>query len=152
MNSFNTDQDTARVIQKYANHNIELMTFNQSRFPRVGKESLLPTARSALEDKSSWFVSSLRFPVAFIQNGTDGSNDRYPPGHGDLYDAITNSGLVDKLLGAGKEYLFVSNVDNLGAVVDLNILEHMDSTKAEVNCSRHIVQLQESDCKCNDSF
>lgn len=58
---------------------------------------------------------------------------RYPPGHGDLYDAITNSGLVDKLLGMGKEYLFVSNVDNLGAVVDLNILEHMDSTQAEVS-------------------
>ena len=57
---------------------------------------------------------------------------RYPPGHGDLYDAITNSGLVDKLLAVGKEYLFVSNVDNLGAVVDLNILEHMDSTHAEV--------------------
>jgi UTP--glucose-1-phosphate uridylyltransferase len=54
MNSFNTDEDTARIIQKYANHNIELMTFNQSRYPRVNKESLLPTPRSALEDKSSW--------------------------------------------------------------------------------------------------
>lgn len=64
---------------------------------------------------------------------TELNSIRYPPGHGDLYDAITNSGLVDKLLGAGKEYLFVSNVDNLGAVVDLNILEHMDSTKAEVS-------------------
>lgn len=59
------------------------------------------------------------------------TSGRYPPGHGDLYDAITNSGLVDKLLAAGKEYLFVSNVDNLGAVVDLNILEHMDSTQSE---------------------
>lgn len=54
MNSFNTDQDTARIIQKYANHNIELMTFNQSRFPRVNRESSLPTPRSALEDKGSW--------------------------------------------------------------------------------------------------
>ncbi|ORY54862.1 UTP-glucose-1-phosphate uridylyltransferase 2 [Leucosporidium creatinivorum] len=109
MNSFNTDEDTARIIQKYANHNIELMTFNQSRYPRVNKESLLPTPRSALEDKSSW----------------------YPPGHGDLFDAITNSGLVDKLLAQGKEYLFVSNVDNLGAVVDMNILEHMHQNQNE---------------------
>ncbi|KAM0752547.1 UTP-glucose-1-phosphate uridylyltransferase 2 [Meredithblackwellia eburnea MCA 4105] len=109
MNSFNTDSDTARIIQKYANHNIELMTFNQSRYPRVNKESLLPTPRSAYEEKGGW----------------------YPPGHGDLFDAITNSGLVDKLLSQGKEYLFVSNVDNLGAVVDLNILEHMDKTQAE---------------------
>ncbi|KAI5478395.1 UTP-glucose-1-phosphate uridylyltransferase [Pseudohyphozyma bogoriensis] len=109
MNSFNTDEDTARIIQKYGNHNIELMTFNQSRYPRVNKELLLPTPRSPFEDKSSW----------------------YPPGHGDLFDAITNSGLVDKLLAQGKEYLFVSNVDNLGAVVDLNILEHMDKSGAE---------------------
>ncbi|SCV72596.1 BQ2448_4133 [Microbotryum intermedium] len=109
MNSFNTDEDTARIIQKYANHNIELMTFNQSRYPRVNKESLLPTPRSALEDKGSW----------------------YPPGHGDLFDAITNSGLVDKLLASGKEYLFVSNVDNLGAVVDMKILEHMHANQNE---------------------
>ncbi|GAA6024325.1 hypothetical protein JCM10207_009266 [Rhodosporidiobolus poonsookiae] len=109
MNSFNTDEDTARIIQKYANHRIELMTFNQSRYPRVNKETLLPTPKSALEDKGAW----------------------YPPGHGDLFDAIMNSGLVDKLLASGKEYLFVSNVDNLGAVVDLPILEHMHKTGAE---------------------
>lgn len=70
--------------------------------------------------------------MIFSKSGADSVRFRYPPGHGDLYDAITNSGLVDKLLAAGKEYLFVSNVDNLGAVVDLNILEHMDSTQSEV--------------------
>jgi UDP-N-acetylglucosamine pyrophosphorylase len=56
---------------------------------------------------------------------------RYPPGHGDLYDAITNSGLIDRLLASGKEYLFVSNVDNLGAVVDLSILKHVIESQAE---------------------
>jgi len=109
MNSFNTDDDTARVIQKYANHNIELMTFNQSRYPRVNRESLLPCPRSATEDKGKW----------------------YPPGHGDLYDALSNSGLLDRLLAAGKEYIFVSNVDNLGATVDSNILQHMIDSQAE---------------------
>merc|ERR1711939_1052007 len=109
MNSFNTDEDTAVIVQKYANHRIELMTFNQLRYPRVNRETLLPTPKSALEDKGAW----------------------YPPGHGDLFDAIMNSGLVDKLLAAGKEYLFVSNVDNLGAVVDTRILEHMHQSGAE---------------------
>jgi UTP--glucose-1-phosphate uridylyltransferase len=109
MNSFNTDEDTARIIQKYANHRIELMTFNQSRYPRVNKETLLPTPKSALEDKGAW----------------------YPPGHGDLYDALMNSGLVDRLIAQGKEYLFVSNVDNLGGVVDLPILQHMHESGAE---------------------
>lgn len=122
MNSFNTDDETQRIIQKYANHNIQILTFNQSRYPRVGKESLLPIPRSATSDKSQW----------------------YPPGHGDIFDAISNSGLLDKLLEAGKKYMFVSNVDNLGADVDLKILKHLvdsdceflaeltDKTKADV--------------------
>lgn len=56
---------------------------------------------------------------------------RYPPGHGDLFDALTNSGTIDALLKDGKEYLYVSNVDNLGAVVDLNILNHIIESQAE---------------------
>ena len=57
--------------------------------------------------------------------------NRYPPGHGDIFDALKNSSLLDKLIAAGKEYLFVSNVDNLGADVDLRILKHMMDSKAE---------------------
>jgi len=109
MNSFNTDEDTQRIIQKYANHNIQILTFNQSRHPRVNKESLLPVPRSATSDKSQW----------------------YPPGHGDIFDALTNSGLLDKLIAAGKEYIYVSNVDNLGADVDLRILTHVVDTQTE---------------------
>lgn len=67
MNSFNTDEDTARIIQKYQNHNINILTFNQSRYPRVDKESLLPCPQDAESDKANW----------------------YPPGHGDIFDALT---------------------------------------------------------------
>jgi UTP--glucose-1-phosphate uridylyltransferase len=66
MNSFNTDEDTARIIQKYQNHNINILTFNQSRYPRVDKESLLPCPKSEDSDKANW----------------------YPPGHGDIFDAL----------------------------------------------------------------
>jgi UTP--glucose-1-phosphate uridylyltransferase len=67
MNSFNTNEDTARIIQKYQNHNINILTFEQSRYPRVDKESLLPCPTSAESEKSNW----------------------YPPGHGDIFDALT---------------------------------------------------------------
>lgn len=53
------------------------------------------------------------------------------PGHGDLYTALYNSGLIDALIAEGKEYIFVSNVDNLGATVDTKILQHMLDTEAE---------------------
>lgn len=42
-----------------------------------------------------------------------------------MYEALGNCGLLDQLIAEGKEYLFISNVDNLGATVDLSILEYM---------------------------
>ncbi|KAI5123641.1 hypothetical protein M0805_001674 [Coniferiporia weirii] len=109
MTSFNTHDDTLRIIKKYANQQLRITTFNQSRYPRIHKETLTPLPKSADDDKSHW----------------------YPPGHGDLYNAITQSGVLDQLLAEGKEYLFVSNSDNLGAVVDQGILKHMMDTQAE---------------------
>ena len=43
----------------------------------------------------------------------------YPPGHGDVYNSLKRSGLLDKFLADGKEFIFISNIDNLGATVDL---------------------------------
>jgi len=63
MNSFNTDQDTANVIKKYEGHKIEILTFNQSKYPRVLKDSLLPAPKSSESQISDW----------------------YPPGHGDVF-------------------------------------------------------------------
>jgi len=48
-----------------------------------------------------------------------------PPGHGDLYASLVSSGLLAQLLARGYEYAFVSNADNLGAVVDETILGHV---------------------------
>jgi UTP--glucose-1-phosphate uridylyltransferase len=46
----------------------------------------------------------------------------YPPGHGDIYESFNNSGLLDKFIEDGKEWVFISNIDNLGATVDMSIL------------------------------
>ena len=94
MTSFNTHKDTLNIIKKYANQQLRITTFNQSRYPRIYKESLLPCPQHAEDDKSLW----------------------YPPGHGDLYTSLVHSGVLDQLLADGKEYMFVSNSDNLGAV------------------------------------
>ena len=48
----------------------------------------------------------------------------YPPGHGDTYESFYNSGLLKQFIDEGKEFLFVSNIDNLGATVDISILGH----------------------------
>lgn len=109
MNSFNTDDDTATIIKKYQGHKINIKTFNQSRFPRVHKDSLLPVPKSINDSIQSW----------------------YPPGHGDLFESLYQSGVLDELLAEGKEILFVSNGDNLGATVDFPILKHMVENESE---------------------
>ncbi|XP_064411764.1 UDP-glucose pyrophosphorylase 2b isoform X2 [Latimeria chalumnae] len=106
MNSFNTDEDTKKILQKYSHCRVKIHTFNQSRYPRINKESLLPIARD-------------------VSNTGENAESWYPPGHGDIYASFYNSGLLDSLIAEGKEYIFVSNIDNLGATVDLHILSHL---------------------------
>jgi len=103
MNSFNTHDDTQKLLDRYQFCGVNIKTFNQSRYPRVYKDSLLPLPEEFNSDKECW----------------------YPPGHGDFYQAIYNCGLLQELIASGKEYVFLSNVDNLAATVNLDILNHI---------------------------
>lgn len=103
MNSFNTHDDTLKIVEKYSNSNIEIHTFNQSQYPRVVVEDFMPLPCKGHAGKDGW----------------------YPPGHGDVFPALMNSGKLDALLSRGKEYVFIANSDNLGAIVDLKILNHL---------------------------
>jgi UTP--glucose-1-phosphate uridylyltransferase len=62
MNSFNTDEDTQKVIRKYKGLQVEIYTFNQSCFPRINRESLLPVAKNCNTDANmeAW-VTELKF-------------------------------------------------------------------------------------------
>lgn len=53
----------------------------------------------------------------------------YPPGHGDVYPSLKRSGLLDKFKKEGKEVVFISNIDNLGATVDIRILNQLLDSK-----------------------
>ena len=101
MNSFRTHSETERLIGKYRG-SPEILTFCQNKFPRL------------LEEDSG-----------FLDLDKFGSEVWYPPGHGDLYSCLADQGYLERLLADGREILFVSNVDNLGAVADLRILDYM---------------------------
>src|SRR5690606_33160238 len=62
-----------------------------------------------------------------------------PPGHGDLYTALVTSGMLEQMLSAGYEFAFVSNADNLGAVLDLAILGYLVERQMPFNggCRPH---------------
>ena len=106
MNSFNTDQDTQKVIRKY-NEDLTIQTFRQNKFPRLRKDSLLPLIKVS-----------------------DKTETCYPPGHGDFFFSIQQSGILDQLIHQGKRYLYIANADNLGASVDLKILHLLSTSNA----------------------
>ena len=51
MNSFNTDEETQKIIKKYSGFRVRILTFNQSCYPRLNKESLLPLAKDVHVDR-----------------------------------------------------------------------------------------------------
>ncbi|XP_060068939.1 UTP--glucose-1-phosphate uridylyltransferase-like isoform X1 [Ylistrum balloti] len=104
MNSFNTDEDTQKILKKYGQVRVNIYTFHQSRYPRINRESLSPIPTNCSYDNvEGW----------------------YPPGHGDVYKSFYNSGILEEFIKDGKKYVFISNIDNLGATVDLSILNFL---------------------------
>jgi UTP--glucose-1-phosphate uridylyltransferase len=66
----------------------------------------------------SQFVSLRLEQDGTLYRDADGKVSPYGPGHGDLLDAIRESGTLDALVEQGVSHLLVSNVDNLGATID----------------------------------
>lgn len=60
----------------------------------------------------------------------------YATGHGDLPDALRDSGLLSRFRARGGKYVWIANLDNLGATVDAAILgwhiEHDATVSVEV--------------------
>merc|ERR1719359_482951 len=108
MNSFSTSDDTKAALSKYADLGTGSdLEFVQNKAPKVTQADLTP---------ASW--------------PADSSHEWCPPGHGDLYPAMLGSGTLDKLLGKGIKYMFVSNSDNLGATMDLKLLTYFADSGA----------------------
>ncbi len=98
MNSFNTDEATRKAISRINPGKPPLM-FVQNKFPKILQENFAP---------ASWPENTLL--------------EWNPPGHGDIYMALVISGMLEELLNRGIGYVFVSNLDNLGAKLDPALL------------------------------
>jgi UDP-N-acetylglucosamine pyrophosphorylase len=110
MNSFSTSGDTLAHLERYRAagladaSEVELM---QNQIPKIDAATLLP-----------------------VEWPADPDHEWCPPGHGDLYPALVGSGWLDRLLAEGVKYAFVSNSDNLGAILDPAILRHFADSGA----------------------
>jgi len=106
MNSFNTRKDTLDKLSKYKELKVNglPLDFMQNKFPKILQEDMTPL------------------------NSANQENNWNPPGHGEIYLVLQTSGILDLLIEKGYKYAFISNSDNLGAVVDNKILNYIAET------------------------
>lgn len=106
MNSFSTSEDTR--------------AFLEGTHPDLLKEEDI----ELMQNSSCKVDAETLAPVSFPENP---DMEWAPPGHGDIYPSLVGSGMLERLLDQGVEYVFVSNSDNLGATLDLSLLSHFAS-------------------------
>src|SRR5215216_4443109 len=100
MNSFYTRDDSLALLERYEELSSDVpFDFVQHKEPKLLVDGLVPAEWPA-----------------------DRSLEWCPPGHGDIYPALLTSGMLELLLERGHRYAFMSNSDNLGAVLEPRIL------------------------------
>jgi len=100
LNSYRTRDDALAALARYPGIGADVPPdVLQHREPRIRADDLMP-----------------------VEWPADRELEWCPPGHGDLYPALRSSGMLGALLDAGYRYAFVSNADNLGAVLDPALL------------------------------
>jgi UTP--glucose-1-phosphate uridylyltransferase len=102
MDSFATRDDTLAALARYPDLQLDdlPLDFMQGKVPKLLEDTLEPVSWPA-NPELEWA----------------------PPGHGDVYTSLVTSGMLDRLLEHGYRYAFLSNSDNLGAVLDVRILD-----------------------------
>lgn len=64
----------------------------------------------------------------------DGAPSIHATGHGDLVDALRRSKLLDGFLASGGKYVWITNIDNLGATIDEALLgQFIEATERGVD-------------------
>jgi len=123
MNSFNTHEDSEKYISRYPGLTKGIPHyFLQHKIPKIEKESLAPVNFES-DKKLEWC----------------------PPGHGEIYAALVISGILKELLSKNYKYAFISNSDNLGAILEPKILGYIVSN--DVPFLMEVADRTESDKK-----
>ena len=106
MNSFSTEADSLEALARghpgFRNDGGIPLSFSQHRVPKIDMATRAP-----------------------VQWPDQPALEWCPPGHADIYHALQTTGILESLLAGGYRYAFVSNADNLGALLHLGILGHI---------------------------
>ncbi len=103
------------------------LTFDQSLLPRIDREGV------PLVDRPE----ASKMPQSALYAA---------PGHGDTLAQAVRSGLVNRLRARGIRHVLVSNVDNLGATIDAQVLGlHLAAVAKGASASVEVVRRQPGD-------
>jgi UTP--glucose-1-phosphate uridylyltransferase len=124
MDSFATRDDTLEALERNAELKLDglPLDFMQGKVPKLLAEGFEPVSWED-DPKLEWA----------------------PPGHGDVFTSLASSGMLDTLLEQGYEHVFLSNSDNLGAVLDPRILSWF--AREELPFLSEVVDRTEADRK-----
>ncbi|VDD95135.1 unnamed protein product [Enterobius vermicularis] len=114
MNSFNTESDICQYLSTICK---SVRCFTQSKCPRIDAVTHKPV---------------------FTLNNSNENESWYPPGHGNVFESMEFSGILDELIAENREICFISNIDNTGATVDLKIAQFMieSGTEYAMECTQ----------------
>lgn len=122
MNSYSTHTDTLNELRHMSGLSQLPLCFVQHKFPKIRQDTLMPA----------------EYP----------DNREYewnPPGHGDIYASLYLSGVLETLIRQGRKYALVSNIDNLGATLDMRMLGYM--AEEQVPFLMEVTERTENDSK-----
>jgi UTP--glucose-1-phosphate uridylyltransferase len=127
MNSFFTDTATNKALAEARGPGPCLprnfpRCFIQHKFPKILESTLEP-----------------------ISCPSEPAREWHPAGHGDLLLSLHTSGLLERLISEGCQYLFVSNIDNLGAEIDPRILGYFATEGLDF--LMEVTERTKNDCK-----
>jgi UTP--glucose-1-phosphate uridylyltransferase len=106
MNSFRTEEDTLKVLAHYPDLAVPglPLSFVQHQVPRIRQDNL-----------------------GVVDWPENPQLEWCPPGHGNIYVTLADNGLLEQMLDLGYKYAYVSNIDNMGSLMNLKVLGYFAS-------------------------
>lgn len=129
--------DQARLLRRSTGHEPQLLFMNSFSTSAATRAHLAAYHRDLGDVDRLEFVQN-KVPKVLAADHTlpewpaDPDLTWCPPGHGDFYTALSESGTLDRLLDDGVHLAFVSNADNLGATLDPALLAWFAESGAPV--------------------
>lgn len=107
----NTGSDVRFLLMNSKASSLDTLEYLERSVPAIGDPA-------DLELLQNWVPKLVQETLEPVSHPANPDLEWCPPGHADVYPTLQGSGWLERLLESGVKYAFISNSDNLGAVLD----------------------------------